>query len=87
MGQQSLVVDDYGMFVGKKSERVVVKKDKEIVKEVPFFRLKEIMISSSGVSFSSDLIQECAKAGIQIDFVNYRCQHLWEEQLKLDGNS
>ena len=76
MDQQSLVVDDFGMFVGKKSERVVVKKDKKIVEEVPFFKLKEIMISSSGVSFSSDLIQECAKAGIQIDFITYRGKHL-----------
>ncbi|AGB40912.1 CRISPR-associated endonuclease Cas1 [Halobacteroides halobius DSM 5150] len=76
MGQRSLVVDDYGMFVGKKSERVVVKKKKEVIEEIPFFKLDEILIASSGVSFSSDLIQECAKAGIQIDFVSYRGDHL-----------
>ena len=69
---QSLVVNDFGVFVGKKSERVVLKKDSEVIKEVPFFNLKEILISGRGVSFSSDVIKECAKAGIQIDFVSCR---------------
>lgn len=76
MEQQSLVVDDFGVFVGKKSERVVLRKDKEVIKEVPFFNLKEILISGSGVSFSSDVIRKCAKAGIQIDFVSWQGDHL-----------
>ncbi|TDX59013.1 CRISPR-associated endonuclease Cas1 [Orenia marismortui] len=76
MDKESLVIDDYGIFIGKKSERVVLKKNKKVFKEVPFFKLKEILISSSGVSLSSDVIKECAKAGVQIDFLTYTGQHL-----------
>ncbi|MBM7623695.1 CRISPR-associated endonuclease Cas1 [Sporohalobacter salinus] len=76
MESESLVISDYGIFIGKKSERVVLKKKKEVIKEVPFFKLKEILITTSGVSISSDVIRECAKAGVQIDFVSYAGKHL-----------
>ncbi|MCK8825708.1 CRISPR-associated endonuclease Cas1 [Fuchsiella alkaliacetigena] len=76
MGDKSLVVSDYGVFIGKKSERVVLKKKKEVLKEIPFFKLKEILITTPAVSLSSALVNECAKAGIQIDFVAYNGQHL-----------
>ncbi|MCK8816761.1 CRISPR-associated endonuclease Cas1 [Natroniella sulfidigena] len=76
MGSESLVVSDYGIFIGKKSERVVLKKKKKIIKEVPFFKLKEILITTSAVSLSAALVHECAKAGIQIDFISYNGDHL-----------
>jgi len=76
VGDESLVVSDYGIFIGKKSERVVLKKKKKVIKEIPFFKLKEILVTTSGVSLSSDVIRECAKAGVQIDFVSYRGKHL-----------
>ncbi|SJZ90809.1 CRISPR-associated endonuclease Cas1 [Selenihalanaerobacter shriftii] len=76
MGSESLVVSDYGIFIGKKSQRVVLKKDKKIIEEIPLFKLKEILVTTSGVSLSSDVIQECAKAGVQIDFVTYTGEHL-----------
>lgn len=76
MGQQSLVVSDYGVFLGKKSERLVLKKDKKIVKEIPFFKLKEVLITNTAVSLSAALVKECAKAGIQIDFMSFKGDHL-----------
>ncbi|MGM0471880.1 MAG: CRISPR-associated endonuclease Cas1 [Bacillota bacterium] len=76
MTDKSLVIDDYGIFVGKRSERIVIKKKDEIIQEVPFFKVEQILIASSGVSFSSDLIHECSKVGIQLDFISYRGDHL-----------
>ncbi|WP_018086181.1 hypothetical protein [Desulfurispora thermophila] len=43
-----VVVTDFGSFVGKKSERLVVKKEGRIVLEVPFFDLRSLVIETSG---------------------------------------
>ncbi len=61
-----LFVSGFGLFVGKKSERVVVKQGKQVCAQVPLMRLQEIVIASRGVSFSSDLIEELCERGIRI---------------------
>ncbi|HID94623.1 MAG TPA: group II intron reverse transcriptase/maturase [Candidatus Latescibacteria bacterium] len=63
-----LVVSTLGSFVGKTSRRVVVREKGKKVKEIPFFRLKNILITSAGASFSSDLVKYCAGEGIPITF-------------------
>ena len=67
-----LFLDSYGMFLGKKSERLVVKKNKKIVEEEPLFKVERVLITSKGVSMSTDAIQECMKSGIHIDFLNFK---------------
>ncbi len=61
-----LFVSGFGLFVGKKGERVVVKKGKETCAQVPLMRLQEIVLGSRGVSFSSDLVEELCARGIRI---------------------
>ena len=51
-----LIVSGYGLYLGKKSERLVVRKDKTIVYQFPFFRIQEVVIGSKGISISSNLI-------------------------------
>ena len=65
-----LFVSGFGLFVGKKSERVVVKQGKSVCAQVPLMRLQEIIIASRGISFSSDLIEELCERGIRIAFLN-----------------
>src|SRR3954468_13619862 len=65
-----LFVSGFGLFIGKKSERVVVKQGKAVCAQVPFIRLQEIVIASRGVSLSSDLIEELCERGIRIAFLN-----------------
>ena len=65
-----LFVAGFGLFIGKKSERVVVKQGKSICAQVPLMRLQEIIIASRGISFSSDLIEELCERGIRIAFLN-----------------
>jgi CRISP-associated protein Cas1 len=60
-----LFVSGFGLFIGKKSERVVVKKGKSVCAQVPLMRLQEIIIASRGVSFSSDLLEELCERGIR----------------------
>src|SRR6202521_2603798 len=65
-----LFVSGVGLFIGKKSERVVVKQGKSVCAQVPLMRLQEIIIASRGISFSSDLIEELCERGIRIAFLN-----------------
>jgi CRISPR-associated protein Cas1 len=66
-----LIVSNFGSFVGKKSERLVVKESGRIVTEVPFFKLEQVLITTPGASISSDVIRECALGGIPITFLSY----------------
>ena len=61
-----LLVSGFGLYVGKKGERVVVKQGKKICAQAPFMRLQEVVIGSRGVSFSSDLIEELCARGIRV---------------------
>jgi CRISPR-associated protein Cas1 len=65
-----LFVSGFGLFIGKKSERVVVRQGKSVCAQVPFMRLQEIIIASKGISLSSDLIEELCERGIRISFLN-----------------
>lgn len=67
-----LVISGFGVYIGKKSERVTVKKEKKVIYEFPLFRISEIVIASSkGISFSSDLIAELCQRGIHLSFLSY----------------
>jgi CRISPR-associated protein Cas1 len=64
-----LFVDKFGTFLGKKSERLIVREKGAIVEEIPLRQLEQITVASGGVSLSSDLIRDCMELGIQINFL------------------
>lgn len=64
-----VMVDDYGRFVGKKSERLVVSQKGKVIEEVPFRDLKEVTIASSGVSISTDALAGCIEFGVTVNFL------------------
>ncbi|HHW43841.1 MAG TPA: CRISPR-associated endonuclease Cas1 [Desulfotomaculum sp.] len=64
-----LFITEYGVSLGKKSERLVVKEKGQVVEEVPFRDITQITIASSGVSISADVIRECVECGVQINFL------------------
>jgi CRISPR-associated protein Cas1 len=68
-----LIISDYGVFLGKHSERLVIKyKDKEREdEEHALMNLSHIIVSSDGVTLSSDLISECTQRGIEISFLSF----------------
>jgi CRISPR-associated protein Cas1 len=65
-----IVVTDFGVSLGKKSERVVIRRNGSVVEEHPLFEVSHIIVGSNGVSLSSDLVRECAAAGVAISFVS-----------------
>ena len=61
-----LLVAGFGLYVGKKGERIVVKKGGRVCAQIPFMRAQELIIGSRGVSFSSDLLEELCARGIRV---------------------
>src|SRR5579883_2683190 len=64
-----LILSGFGMYLGKKSERLQVKLGGKAVYEFPFFRISEVVVASRGVSLSSDLLKEFCERGIRLGFV------------------
>lgn len=71
-----LILSGFGIYLGKKSERLQIKVGGKVAKgadgsayEFPFFRISEVVIASRGVSISSDLVKEFCERGIRLSFV------------------
>ncbi len=69
---QHLIVDEYGSFIGKKSERLHVTCQGEKRVEAPIMHLETVLITGKGISLSSDAVAACAEAGIPIHFLDTR---------------
>lgn len=67
-----LIVEEYGSFVSKKSERLVVTCQGEKRVEAPLLHLEALLVSSRGVSLSTDAIAACAEGGIPIHVIDSR---------------
>lgn len=64
-----LLINNFGSFIGKTSERLVVKEKGKVVHEIPFYDLKQITVATNGASLSSDAIRMCTEYGVQINFL------------------
>ncbi|MEW6179862.1 MAG: CRISPR-associated endonuclease Cas1 [Chloroflexota bacterium] len=67
---QHLIVDQFGAFIGKHSERILVTKGEQKIAQAPLIHLESILVAAQGVSLSSDAIRECTRRGIPIFFVS-----------------
>ena len=63
---QTVIVSNFGSFISKKSERMVIKEGEKVIKEIPFFRIGEVIIGKKGISLSTDFIAEASQRGIKI---------------------
>jgi CRISPR-associated protein Cas1 len=66
-----VVLSGFGIFLSKKSERLLVRQNKTVIYEFPFFRLSEVVVASRGVTLSSDLIEELCAHGIRLSFLTH----------------
>ncbi len=66
-----LFVSEYGQFVGKQSERLVLSSKGKVIQEIPFRDLTEVTIASRGVSISTDAIEGCIEFGVPINFLSF----------------
>ncbi len=65
---QHLVIDQYGAFLGKHSERLIVTKGDEKIAQAPLMHLESVVIANQGVSLSAEAVRECTERGIPIYF-------------------
>lgn len=65
-----IILSGYGIFLSKKSERMLVRKGKDVIYQFPLFRLKDVVIASKGITISSDLIEELCLRGISLHFLS-----------------
>lgn len=65
-----IILSGYGIFLSKKSERLLVRKGKDVIYQFPLFRLKDVVIASKGITISSDLIEELCLRGITLHFLS-----------------
>jgi len=65
-----LILSGYGLYLGKKSERLTVRKGKDVVYQFPFFRIHEVIVASRGVSLSTDLLEELCARGVRLNFLD-----------------
>src|SRR5260370_8880229 len=63
-----LILSGFGIYLGKKSERLEIKIQGKVAHEFPFFRISEVVVASRGVSLSSDLLKEFCEHGIRLSF-------------------
>lgn len=70
--QSEISISSPGIFVGKTSNRLILREHRKNILEIPFYKIKNISIHSNGVSFSSDLIYQCAQNRIPVTFYSFR---------------
>lgn len=67
---QHLIVEEYGAFISKHSERIIVKHKNAKLAQAPLLHLESVLIASAGVSISADAVRECTERGIPIHFIS-----------------
>lgn len=67
-----LIVEEYGSFVSKKSERLVFTCQGEKRSEAPLLHLEAVLVGARGVSLSCDAIAACAERGIPLHVIDHR---------------
>jgi CRISPR-associated protein Cas1 len=65
-----LILSGFGLFLSKKSERLLVRKGKDVIYQFPFFRLNEVVVGSKGITVSSDLLEEMCLRGVRLSFLD-----------------
>lgn len=65
---EHLVVDSFGVHIGKYSKRLKVTQNGETLAQAPLLHLRSVTIASRGVSISSDALEACCERGIPVHF-------------------
>lgn len=77
---QHLVVDQFGVHLGKHSQRLQVMRlgegtpSERLVQEASLLHLQSVLITGHGISLSADAVRACCTEGIPIYFVDGRGQ-------------
>lgn len=69
---EHLIADQFGMHIGKYSERLKITKKGQTLEQAPLLYLQSVSVFGNGVSISADALAACCERGIPIYFVDGR---------------
>ena len=64
--RRRIVLSSYGLFLGAKGERLVVKKNREVLAEIPAFEVSQVLVDTRGASVSSAAMRLMLKHGVEM---------------------
>ncbi len=64
--RRRIVLSSYGLFLGAKGERLVVKRGGEVLAEVPAFEVSQVVIDTRGAAVSSAAMRLMLKHGVEM---------------------
>jgi CRISP-associated protein Cas1 len=65
-----LIVDMFGAYLTKHSERLQIKVKGSVVREAPLLDLRQVVVTAYGASLSTEAIRACCDRGIPIAFLS-----------------
>ena len=74
MRRIDVIVEEYGLKLGRTGGRLTVRRGGEIVQELPLQMVRSIRVACGGVSLSSDIILACATHQIPLHITDYSQQ-------------
>jgi CRISPR-associated protein Cas1 len=74
MRRIDLIVEEYGLKLGRTGGRLTVRRGGEVVQELPLQLVRSIRVTCGGVSLSSDIILACAAHQIPLHITDYSQQ-------------
>lgn len=66
MERVDVIVEDYGLKLGKESERLMIRRGEEVIFEMPLRRVRSLSLRSRGIALSTDLLSACARYQISV---------------------
>lgn len=69
---KELIIDDYGVSLSKKSERMVLKKQGKVIEEHAIKELEDLVVSNKCGMVSISLVEELIQNGTQIHLVDFK---------------
>jgi len=68
--EAEVIISTPGIFIGKTSNRLILREARKNIHEHPFSKIRQITVTTSGVSLSSDVIWSCAVNKVPLAFIN-----------------
>ncbi|MBN1830351.1 MAG: CRISPR-associated endonuclease Cas1 [Deltaproteobacteria bacterium] len=65
-----LIVQTPGCFIGKNGQRIIIRRERRTIAEIPATHLKSITVAGTGISISSDVVRLCAENDIPLLFID-----------------
>ncbi len=64
--RRRVVLSSYGLFLGAKGERLIIRKGKEVLGEIPAHEVSQVLIDTGGMSVSSAAMRLMLKHGVEM---------------------